>query len=559
MRPVPTSRHFVAVLIFAAAAALSAYFAMHDDRLGKAQAYIAAAAAKRHEPHLFPHDPVFGPSRMWLLETPAFQGLLELVLVPTDWQDLTLPFRALTGVVTMLYLCGMYALLYRQCRSWSVSALVALLSATVVEALGGAEWGTGPLATTTPEGLCLAVLPVVLVALLHYGEHVRVLMVFAFVGLLGNLHMVTAMNVTIVLLVVYLGMHRFAPQYWPTAIGGLLCAFAAALPYLLYYTGLRIAASGGESGSTYAAARAAFETAKQVPLFPEVLADALRWEFLARLGVLLAAGATVLLRVERFRVRDGRVWTWFFLAVLIVTLGLQGVSQLIGKAADFPPPVIGFARASALLLLPLYVLLAQAITNLFRLVRVQRNWARAACGGLLCLWMVSSDNLRVARHAAYDLATASMDEASRPLAVRRHHARRQRQEELLRIADWARQNTDVGAVFLTDEPAFRMLARRAVVTCRDDVAYYYYMTPAKLADWTQRLRRRVDAASEDAGRADPAALAALVDDLARTEPFQDVPEWYTILPAALAPAQDASMALVESEQWGRHYVLARVR
>ena len=98
MRPVPRSRHLLAVLILAAASAVSGYFVSLDDRLSTAQANIASAAVKRYDPQRYTHDPIFGDELLWRFHTPAVQGILELFLVPTDYQDLRLPFRAMGGV-----------------------------------------------------------------------------------------------------------------------------------------------------------------------------------------------------------------------------------------------------------------------------------------------------------------------------------------------------------------------------------------------------------------------------------------------------------------------------
>jgi len=559
MRPAPSSRHLLAALILVGASAFSAYLAMHDDRISDAQVYAACAAMKRHQPELFPADPVFGPSDMWLLETPTFRVPLELILLPTSYQNLVLPFQAMTGVLTLLYLAGMYALLYHQCRSWSISVLVALLSATVISTLGDAQWGCGALASTTPEGFCLAVSPLLVLALLRSADRLRVLLVFGAVGLLGNIHLVTAMNLTAVLLLVYLGIHRFSIRYGARAAGCLFSAALGALPYTLYYLSLRGPASGLGEGTTYQAVRLAFAAADESVWLPQILTGTLQWEFLVRLVLLAVAATAVLLRVERYRVRHARAWFWFLPAALFVALALHGASQLIGALLGDAPPVLGFYRAAVLLLLPLYALLAQGLTNLFRLVRDHRHYLRWGCAVLLVAWMVPSDNLRVARHAAYEAATAFVDEANKPMTVLRHRAQRQRHKELRRIARYARDNTAPNAVFLTDELPFRMLARRSVVACRPDVVFFFYMRPGQLEAWTARVLRRSQASSANAGRADAEALRAFRDSLAGVEPFNRAGDWYVVLPKVAAPSLPGPLEIIASEEWGQYYVLCRIR
>ena len=240
MRPVPRSRHLLAVMVFAAVAAASAYLASMDHRLSSAQVNIATAAVKRHDPAAFPHDLVFGEGKLWLFHTPAFQSLLELVLVPTGYHNLHLPFRVMAGVVTVLYLCGMYALLFAQCRSWSISAFVAVLS--------GGDGGVGSLESMTPAGLCTAVYPLIVLGVARYsrparGEPLtgqwRLLLVFAVVGFTGNLHLPTAMNMTLILLIAYMARQSFSPRCLPIAIGCGLASLVAAQPLAGYYFGHR--------------------------------------------------------------------------------------------------------------------------------------------------------------------------------------------------------------------------------------------------------------------------------------------------------------------------------
>ncbi len=185
MRPIPRTRHLLAVLIFAGASAAAGYMATIDDRLSKTQIGIASVAVKRHEPELFADDPVFGESGRWRFHTPFLQSLLEVILLPTGYQDLTLPFRALTGVAVMIYLSGMYALLYRQTRSWSLSAFVAVLSSAVTYTLGRSYWGIGSLASITPPTLVLAVVPLIVLSYLRYERQWPVLPLVAFIIVCG--------------------------------------------------------------------------------------------------------------------------------------------------------------------------------------------------------------------------------------------------------------------------------------------------------------------------------------------------------------------------------------
>lgn len=554
MRPIPRSRHLLAVMILAAVAAGSGYLAMHDSRLSDAQIHVASAAVKSHRPDLYTGDAVLGGRGLWRIHSPLLLGAMNLLLVPTAYEDLTLPFRAVAGVAVMVYLCGMYCLLYRQCRSWSISVLVAVLSVRVTETLAGGFWGVGSLASLTPAGLCLSVSPLVVLALLRYSAQWRVLLVFAFVGLLGNLHMPTAMNLAIVLLIVYLGRCRFAASAWPTAAGCVLCAILAALPYVGYFFWLRNSMAEAGTQTTWQVVCQTFQAAELSVLYPTVLESALPWGIVA--VVLVVPAIAVLSQVERFRVRDLRVWIWFIIAGLLVSFGLHALSQRIGFVLKKGPPVIDFVRASSLVMLPLYILFAQALTNLFRLVRQHGAWLRWACAALAVAWLVPSDNFRVARYAMEDAATMFIAENNKPRYVQRHHERNDRRSEIAAIARWARRHSDEKSVFIADSSRFRMLARRAVFASRDDVETIYYLTPWNLKNWKDsRLERQ--AALLGGGSTE--ALQRFADEQAKQAEFKNVRQWYAIVETDLADPKAAATQPVAKESWGKYYTVYRLR
>ena len=575
MRPIPKHRHLVAVMIFAAVAAGQGYMASLDDRLSDSQVNIASAAGKRHDPSSFAHDPVFGESKLWLFHTPAIHGLLELMLVPTQYQDLRLGFRALAGVVTMLYLCGMYALLFAQCRSWSVSAFVSVLSCRVIEALGGGVWGVGSLESITPQGMCTAVFPLIVMAFARYSRppggdrsrsaQWRLLLVFAVVGVMGNFHLATAMNATIVLLIAYMGRQRFSPRCWPTALGCGIAALLGALPYAGYYFGIRAMMGPSDPAALSELVRdgtlaEAFRIGELMVLYPDLLKSALDWKMLAAAMVLIVPAVAVLGRVERFRTPNVGLWVWLVVGSLAVALGLHGLSQAVGRWLDRGPPVIDFLRASSLLLLPLYVLLAQAITNVFRLLRSHRGrgLARWACAAVLVAWILPSDNVRVARHAAAALVTSFIDEADRPTYVLRHAEQRAERRKLAAIGRWAAERE--GAVFLTDRGEFRVLARQSILVGPNDARYLYYLAPSRLGKWLERFRAQQQLLHPSAATADAAAIKHFVDELIEAEPdMADVAEWYVILGSTVAPEEPGPLTAVQDEAWGGHYRLYSIR
>jgi hypothetical protein len=558
MRPIPRQRHFIAILLFALLATCAGSLAWTETDLSDAQVHLATAAAKRAQPHrLYGNDAIFGPGKLWRLTSPAVHGLMDLVLVPTDYHDLTLPYRTVAGAMVFVFLCGMYALIYRQCRVWSIAAVVAIMSSIVTEALGRSHWGVGPLATITPYGAVITASPWIILSYLHYRRQWRILLVFLAIGLLGNIHLDVAMNLALLLAIAYLAEQRFRPSAWPTTLACLATASLGALPYEAYYFAMVEHLSTGPPPPPAVVWRA-FEMGDLAVLYPNVLDSLLDW--LIAVSLLLVTSAAVLLRFERFRVRDANVWTAFLAGGTFVALGLHGLSQLAGVWTGGAPPVIDFVKASALLMIPLYVLFAQCLTHLFRLVGRHRLWLQLGLAAVVVAWILPSGNLQPVRHWMYDAATDHMEPAQRPRRVQAIHLARRRHAERVALAEWAKRHSDVAAVFIIDDIEFRMRSRRSIVTARQDVRYVFYLAPHKLDEWMEVQGQQQTLLRPTARLQDLQEFLAWTDELANPPGsiFRDVPEWYVVLPADIAPPHPGQASLIRSDGWGEHYKLYRL-
>lgn len=580
MRPIPEPKHPLAVIILAGVAALYGYLASQDDRMSPTQVNIACAAIKRQRTETaFRGDPVYGAGDLWRFHTPAYQGLLELTLVPTDYQDVRLPFRAMSGILSMVFLCGMYALLYSQCRSWSVSTFVAVLSSRIVSTAGGGVWGIGSLESITPAGMVLAVAPLVVSAFLRYSREAdanssngqwRLMLVFGAIGLLGNLQLVSAMNLALVLLLAYLAQRRFSPRALAVAGGCAACAILGALPYLGYYVGLRGRLDQWHPWVSAESITAALRTGRLALLYPEVLKELVDWHMLVGAAVLGIPAASVLVKLERFRATNRYFWGWVLAAAVVVAFVLHAASQASTLVFRSAPPVIDFLQASCLVLLPLYVLLAQELTNLFRLGRDHPKLLRWGCVVLAVVWMLPSDNLRVGRYWAAETALSSLsrrkqDEQSLlqyvsqlSAYVERHRERVDRDAELAAIASYARSRD--GSIYLTDQGEFRMLSSRPIVAAPEDVRYYYYLCPGRLGQWMDRFSRQDKLLHPSAGPAEPATIAAFAEELASATSTEKPPEeWYVILGAPESPEPPGALKPIQAGPWGKYWKLYRIR
>lgn len=576
MRPVPQSKHVLAGLIFVLVAAASSYLAFQDTRFSEEQVYFATTAAKRHQPELYRFDSVYGNvhgvvngrGQLWRVQTPVLLGMMDMVLAPEGYRNLLLPFRLMAGAVVMVFLVGMYALLWRQTRSSTIACFVAVLSATITETFGNWFWGIGSLASITPQGLVLAVSPLLLLSYVRNVERGRVALTFGAIGLCANLHLIAATNLALILFGVYLGQRRFSLKSVAGGFVALGCFLLGALPYLAYFFALRISlAAGAPAGSAVssAAVMEALRISDLAVLYPEVLGPLLEWGIYA--VILAIPPALVFWRVERFRSRDAGVWLWMVAMSLLVGTVLHGISQLIGTIWGAAPPIIDFVQAINWSMLALYVLFAQAVTHVFRIAQKRHRHAlRWAMAAFMIAWMLPSDNLRVVRHAAYWLPS-TLGAMEPPLRLQELQEERAEAVELAAVGQWARDNADVDALFITGEERFRVEARRSVFVCRDDVRYYYYLAPWLLEGWTRQVQEQFRWLHAPIV---PADIAASVDHLANfgvlpgmtppaTNPYANVSQFYILLSASDVPEDTGRLEEILSDAWPReHWRLFRI-
>ena len=450
-----------------------------------AQIGTAVNVVRSVEQDLYARDPVFGRSELWRFQTPVWQWYLREAYLATGRHDLRLPFRLLAGPLVFVYLVGMYGLLWRQCRSWSVACCVAVLSVAVVTLPGGAHWGVGSLSSMTADTVCLAVTPLLVWAFLSRAGSPAVLWVFLGIGLLANVHLVTSMNLTLILGVTVIGQWRFSWKGWVLAVLGGLCSAGAASPQL-WYTFSHGLASSFLTPPDWSVVELALQHGRLAVLLPGMLGEALEFPRLARLLGLAVPAVAVMIRPERFRVRNLRLWGWILGGSLGTGLVLHGISQLTGVLNASAPPVIDFVHALRFALLPLYVLMAQAVVHLLRL-GVPRRMVRLALGAMLAVWLVPSDNFAVPRHWAEEAVKVTTSEESRPANVHRRLLRRARDRELRAIGQWLRSHTSTSTVVACDEAKLRLWSRRSLVVCQADLKCVYHLAPHQLRRWAEKM------------------------------------------------------------------------
>ncbi len=543
MKPYPTSRHAVAFGILLAVSVLAGVLAFHERLTSDDQVNSAVGVLRSAHPELYSRDPVFGPEGLWKFRAPLWQLYLRTAYESHGSDDIQWPFRVLAGPLLMLYLSGMYWLLWRQCRSWSVAVLVAVLSMVVLFVGADSYWGLGPLASMQADAVALAPVPLLAGLLMRPGRS-RTLWVFLVVGLLANVHAPTGLSLALVFGLTVLGQGRLRAHSWLTVLLGALCVLGGASPVLAHYAALARWAPAGVEWTTVAAA---FDRAGLDVLYPQLLGPAMEW--LAHTAVLWLGVLVVFFRAERLRASNRRAWVWMLVGALLVGLWGQGIAQLIGMARGSRPVGIFWIDALKLAMLPLYVLFAQAMVHLLRL---GADWlhtiVRVALAVLAVFWLVPSPNLRQPRHWVEYAFARAVEQEQRPENVQRWISREEKLAELRYIGYWLSQETSADARLLSDEPRMRLWARRALLATSADVKYYYYLAPDRLAEWTALLEQQRDLVAPPSGA--PASAEAL-DAFAADHGVQ-----YIVLPATSAielPLE--SLAGPDVPLWGRYWVL----
>jgi hypothetical protein len=148
----------------------------------------------------------------------------------------------------------------------------------------------------------------------------------------------------------------------------------------------------------------------------------------------------------------------------------------------------------------------------------------------------------------------------RPRRVQAIHLSRRRQAERIALADWARLRSDAASVFIIDDIEFRMRSRRSIVTAREDVRYVYYLAPHMLDEWMVIEGQQQTLLRPTAPLQDLQKFQAWANELAASPGsiFSDVPNWYVVLPAEIAPQHPGGAEEIATDRWGEHYRLYRL-
>ena len=556
MRPVPVKKHHWAVLVILAVVAINTLVTLRQEHITGSQADLLAEVYKHQDPSLYSSDSVFA-GEAWRLNLPAWQSTLAWAIEFAGPDEPINAIRLMGAGMLCLYLLGMYVLLYRQTHSTSVATLVAVASMAIFST-SRPYWGLGPIFTVTPASLYLSVVPLLALGFVRTHKKPLILVVFFLVGLCGNIHLVSAVNLAVVMFIAMLGLGRLKPKAWIRGAGALAAAIAGASPAIYhYYVTLSPAGKFALPTMTWQGLRTVLNHSGMNVLYPEVLIEALRWLPVA--CALVAPVIIILCLAGRYRASNLSEWLGMLIAAVFVAFGLHGLIQATVwwfSPASGGPVLIGLFESLRIAMLPLYVLLAQATVHLLRMTHRHQAWVRVTAGLLTAVYLGSSYNTRPIRHMVTDMVA----QTSKRKTFSRHRLRSEAQSELRRIASWASLSTARDALFITNKAEIRLYGRRSLLACRADLQYMLHLQPERACEWDETIiaQRKLLKPSR-ATQTDANKIVEFADEHRKRRRLADVPTYF-LISAKSAPLPNDRLEQIDphDKKWGKYWRLFRI-
>jgi len=556
MRPAPSPKHIPSIIILIAVSLLAGYLSWHDDSITDDQIQLLTSLKANNANFagdgIYDHHIVGG--QFHHMHSIAFAGLIRAVnrICPANASP-EMPMRLLVGPITLLFLLGMYALLWRQTMSSATSTFVAVLSTTMMSTFDGWHWGVGAISSITPEGLVVAISPLLMLAYLKYFNDRRIVLIFMLMGLCGNIDIVSSINMALVAMLTFLACHRFNRQAMAVGVSGVFLFMIGALPnisHLLMVHAQIEQAVGQVAPIDFATVMRAFDMSYYEVTYPELLMPLWQWGLYPL--TLAAVSLVVLWRLDKFRSQFIDMWVWMSISSLIVMLGFHALATAAAYLTRQPLPFYVFLQASCWLMLPLYVLFARALTQVFRILEKKyRHLLRWVMAGVIVGWMLPSDALRPARYGLYRLA-AMTPIGQNSLKINDIMERKAKRQELVNIARWQNKNCVNSFVYI-DDPKYRLNSGQAILTCREDFIYYYLLLPSQLQQWMDNLHetRKI--------LARPLNIQELTNDaIKRVSVIPQISQVYIITSDKEIADNPQNLQEIKSDNWGKYWKIYRI-
>lgn len=465
-RPPLISRRHVgeAVIVLVLALALAgALVRLGDPDLRGDQNAYNLLVAKKLAPELFARDALYryDPN---LLHVPWFLDA-QAALARRLGGDVEAALARLAWLMGALFIAGHYVFFRAVSGRPFAAALATLGALTVRNALGGELWGFDGMPAAATRTILAGLTPPLLLLFLWWRARPALAGYWAVLGLLFNVHPVSAYQLAQVTAVAHLWRERSVRALGQVALGIALFVVAA-LPYVVPFFSGRIA------GGAPATVRAALDYRFPYLLYPIAPNALLSVAF----HMALPLGAWLAWR--RRRTAHPVLTPLQPVMAAAVVLGFGGTALIQGIGVALDRPYVDIQQLRVLRLLYPITLAALALIHARWLDRRTLR-ARVAIVALLLLSLVppaevihafSSETRATIKHALgmgpAPAAAATVDIPVRPALWR-----------------WTTASTPVSALFMTDDAEFRLRTRRSITGSWKDGALMFLAGSGPLTEW----------------------------------------------------------------------------
>lgn len=141
--------------------------------------------------------------------------------------------KILTLPKLLIYLFGMYYLLFYFTKNTYSSLLVSILSIVPRFVFFEEHWGFGPLFSTQPKDLIYSLLPLLFLLFIYHRNNLKSLCIlFLTTGIIGNIHPPTAFNITLLLCFPQLFMQKKRKDKISFFMIPIICTLAGLFPFI---------------------------------------------------------------------------------------------------------------------------------------------------------------------------------------------------------------------------------------------------------------------------------------------------------------------------------------
>lgn len=440
---------------------------------------------KKLDPGLFQRDLLYrhDPS---LLHVPWFIDL-QTALARRLGGDPEAALVWLAWPIGALFLAGHYTLFRAVSGSPLAAGLAALGALTVRNSLGGEFWGFDGTKSAATRTIIAGLAPLLLLLFLRWRGRRSFPAFFLMLGLLFNVHPVSAYHLAQVTAVAHLWMDRLSRRALKQVAAGVALFVAGTLPYTVPFFGAR------DNVIDVAALRLAREALDY--RFPYLLYP-IAPEALLSVAFHMALPLAVWLWWRRRGAGNETMAGLHVAAFAAVVLGFLGLAAMQAAGVWLDRPYFDIQQLRVIRLVYPVLLCGFALAYA-RLLARGTGRARAAVAALVLASLVPpgslihafADEQRQAVKAMLGMrvpppapAAADTDPGAYPA-----------------LLDWTRRSTPQSALFLTDDFAFRVRTQRSITGSDKDGAFLFLAGSRPFTEW-YRLSLELEACRAVRGR-----------------------------------------------------------